>query len=87
MSSDVSLAELIALAIVMIMLVAVIAAPTASIAATLQPHAYGSTSHHHRITASAYGFAPERNRIPGSGYGWGNPDRGPWPQECGGGSC
>jgi hypothetical protein len=42
------------------MLVAVIAAPTASIAATYQPHAHRSAGHHYRIATPAYGFAPER---------------------------
>jgi hypothetical protein len=84
MSTEVSLTEIIALAVAMFMLVAVIAAPTAGDAATYQPHAHRSAAHH-RIAAPAYGFAPER--VPDSGYDWGNPDRGPYPQECGGGSC
>jgi hypothetical protein len=74
MSTEVSLRELIVLATAMLMLVAIIAAPTAADAATYQPHTHRSAAHHHRIAAPAFGFAPER--VPDSGYDWGNPDRG-----------
>jgi hypothetical protein len=54
MSTEVNLTEFIILVVTMIMLVAVIAAPTASLAAAYQPHAHRSGGHHDRIAAPAY---------------------------------
>jgi hypothetical protein len=85
MSTKVDLADLIALAAAFAVLVAVVVVPTASGAVTVASHA--PSRYHHRNTAPAYGFAPDRAPIPDSGYDWGNPDRGPYPQACGGGSC
>jgi hypothetical protein len=84
MSTKVGLADLIVLGAAFAVLIGVVVVPTASGAATVAAHA---PSRHHRMTAPDYGFAPDRAPNPDSGYDWGNPDRGPYPQECGGGSC
>lgn len=81
MSTKVGLSELTVLAAALAMLVAVMAVPTESHAATR------AASHRHRVTTLPYIYGHERNPVPDSGYDWGNPDRGPYPQECGGGSC
>jgi hypothetical protein len=82
MFTKVSFAEFIALILTIIALVAVIAAPTESVAAT-RP-----ASHHHlRVNGPTYGYAPDREPVPDSGFPWPNPDRGPYPQPCSGASC
>jgi hypothetical protein len=70
MFTKVDFAGFIALIIAMIALVAVIAAPTESVAATR------SASHHHlRVNGPMCGYAPDRESDPDGGYPWPNPDR------------
>jgi hypothetical protein len=80
MFTKVSFAEFIALILTVIALVAVIAAPAESVAAT-RP-----ASHHH-LRVNSYGYGPDREPVPDSGFPWPNPDRGPYPQPYSGASC
>jgi hypothetical protein len=70
MFTKVDFAGFFALIIAMIALVAVIAAPTESVAATR------SASHHRlRVNGPMCGYAPDRESVPDTGYPWPNPDR------------
>ncbi len=61
-----------------------LAIPVAADAASSAPHANRSAGHRHH---GAYGYAPEPDTAQDRGFPWPNPDRGPYPQDGGGGSC